>query len=217
MEIPKWLKSPNLPSWLSAIGTIAIALVAFITLGPVIENLQLREKNKKLEDDLIYVQNQIHQSKQTLEIKKAEAESIKKSLDIAQQVLNSLNDQNVRLDSANKKLIENLEVREQERSELKGQIQQLSQEATSLQSDNASFRAHNDLLKNQITTITNQLDKLKLQLTTTKKEQRSYVVETIILKAKAKLPLFQEEAYIKMTFADEIRSLCEEWGTGINI
>ncbi len=38
----------NAPSWLAAVGTLAVAYIAFVTLGPVIENLEIRDRNREL-------------------------------------------------------------------------------------------------------------------------------------------------------------------------
>ena len=38
----------DIPTWIAALGTLALAVIALFTLGPVIENLELRDKNLKL-------------------------------------------------------------------------------------------------------------------------------------------------------------------------
>ena len=47
-EQPKFIWSKELPTWGAAVGTIAIAGVAFVTLNPIIENLEIRERNREL-------------------------------------------------------------------------------------------------------------------------------------------------------------------------
>jgi len=38
----------DVPAWMAALGTSLLALIAFFTIGPVIENLHLRERNLTL-------------------------------------------------------------------------------------------------------------------------------------------------------------------------
>ncbi|MFC1509189.1 hypothetical protein ACFL60_05835 [Candidatus Omnitrophota bacterium] len=64
----------DLPAWFAAIGTVALALIAILTLAPVIENLELQERNVELEES-------IRQHTADLDSTRAEHTKIKKELE----------------------------------------------------------------------------------------------------------------------------------------
>ena len=55
----------DVPIWLAAVGTVGLLIVAVVTLRPVIENLELRERNRELVVDNRLLETQIESSKQT--------------------------------------------------------------------------------------------------------------------------------------------------------
>lgn len=59
----KFIWFRDIPTWVAAFGTALIAFIAIITLGPIIENLELREKNIELRDSNRNLKQLINENK----------------------------------------------------------------------------------------------------------------------------------------------------------
>ncbi len=161
----KMFLSNALPGWLAAIGTLAIAIIGFMTLGPVIENLDLREQNKSLfikkgilEDQSKSLNEKISGANQRISLQTNEIESLRRIAGIETENLGAIRTEVTRLRDRQKALFER---------------------NAGLTTDAIKLAGQSERLKIEIETLTSQIEKIENQLSVTISLNRRFILEEL--------------------------------------
>ncbi len=180
-----WLR--DLPSWGSCVGTLAIAVIGIVTIRPIIENLDLREQNRKL----FYKNEKLKEEEKTME---SDLRNSKEALRNLEGKIERSSKANERLYTTGKDLAaalviisSNINRQAQREKDLSSQISPLMARISGLENERSIFVEKNRKFKLQELQQVKKLDRFKSQLKITegkikgaKREIRRFILETIV-------------------------------------
>jgi predicted nucleic acid-binding Zn-ribbon protein len=203
----KFLWYRDLPSWFAGAGTIAIAIIAISTLGPVIENLdlrdrnlELRESNRKLQQEMNDSKSEKRQLKRSLEhlkiqikdAKKQETQLNKRQNDLLQALIKISGNVSAQVDREGK-LSERLKSLQTEAQNLEIKKTQLETENRHLLQERSKFQDKHQRAQNELTRISDELQ-------STYRLNRRFILEQMKTKVVHAVPVtekYQSSIYFK--------------------
>lgn len=189
-----------LPGWIAGFGTVALAIFAFFTLDPIIENLQIKKQNKQLAEEAKKLVDQRDSQERQLMVTKANQEAAEARLTGIEGLMVDLNDQVQQKQEDLKRAEERREKAEQRREKadarlgtLLDQLDKREKERRKLETANTRLAGENERSKQQLETVNKRITGLQTTLSRAQEEldeayraQRFYILETIVTKVKAK-------------------------------
>jgi hypothetical protein len=186
----------DLPSWFAAIGAVGLFVIAFVTLGPVIENLQLRERNLELTEKNKQLGEKIRASQDSQRQMNEESELLKREIDARTKRVESLEEREKMLVRALTQITGNISEQVARERKLTRRIDQLGSETKELQTKknelenkNSRLERERARLEDQLKRAEEELDRVGGELKNTWRVNRRYILEQIATKVTDSFPI----------------------------
>ncbi len=190
------------PAWISAVGTLAIAVVAWITLDPLVENLNLRSENVGLRVQLDDLNRQTKESESALSIAKMQRVAAESQLErfnadlartredtrLAQRELSATRAHTDRLLEMSAKTLETLNERDEERRKLQEQNKEIRVANAVLDTENVTLQKQNVALAGERDKLISSLSDAHREVARVRHSQRVFVIDSILQKARTLVP-----------------------------
>lgn len=136
-----------IPVWASGLGTVGLAYIAFVTLTPIIENLEIRDQNRVLRDNNKELQNVLLDANRAVKIANSDLAILTSRIDDARKDAETFREERSELFLSLTKITANIEKQVQRERLLTDRLGILEAEAQRLSRANDGFRAENERLK----------------------------------------------------------------------
>ena len=206
----------DIPVWGAGVGTAALAVIALTTLGPLIENLELRDRNLELAGENRQLQERIKASQKKEHEAKAELRILNRQREAASQEIEELNrkretasEEIKHLQGRQDRLLDTLEqisgnISEQTArvGKLRTRLDQLENEARQLRTTRNKLEARNKQLEGERVEVQDrlrraekELGRVDEELKNTYRVNRRYILEQIATKVTESVAIRGEGSY----------------------
>lgn len=192
---PRSFQFRDIPIWLSGVGTIAIAAIGFYTLAPVIENLELRERNRELTITNKDLQANIENSKRVQERLNSEIQFLTSNAKTLREEAEKLSKRQDQLTQALTQISGNIGQQVTRERDLTTNIEKLRSQTRELESNRNQLELENKKLQFATQEIERRLKiseaeqkRVASALAETFRRNRRFILTEIVTKAKIQTP-----------------------------
>ena len=180
------------PRWASAIGTAAIAVIAWITLNPIVENFQLRNENVELllelrtkRTEIVTARDELARIGRDLKDRRNLLKIARQDLKAAREDLSGTRAVNKELSQTARKLAEGITKQQEFQNQLSQRNLKLEKQTEKLTAERAKLTVDNARLGSVLKGIKSLLDNARKELRANRRSQKAYILETLVTKVKS--------------------------------
>ena len=175
-------------------ATVALALFAWLTLDPVVDNLKLRQENVDLSLELRTNRFEVAKTKEELTRVSRDLKDRRNLLKIARQDLKGAREDlsgtravNKELSLTARKLAEGVTKQQEIQNRLSERNLKLERQTEELTAERARLKTENVQLGSVLKGIKSQLESARKELEINRRAQRAYILETLVTKVKSQI------------------------------
>lgn len=206
----------DIPIWVAACGTAAIALIALVTLRPVIENLELRDRNLELAEDSRGLQERIKTTQATQRELNVDLRILNRQRDAASEEIKHLRQRQDSLLNTLTLISDNISKQAAREGDLRTRLDQLEDEGRQLRTKRDQLEARNSQLQREraeiqhkLTRAEKEFERVDQELKNTYRLNRRFILEQIQTKVTDSVPIRGEGKYTD--YLIEIRRALGIW------